>query len=527
MMLAGANADEVTTRTHLFIEANFIKSNSGAQIALGPVTKEKTNPLFGEFGSKGGKPWELAWWNTYPTVAYDTADKMYKMWYNGFVGCKSSRKGFCPNKNYPIPNPSNGTLSATFYAESTDAITWSKPDLGIVKWNGSSANNIAFTSGSTDPNRGIFLDLHEADPSKKFKAFGALPKFVGVMTSPDGKTWNVSAASSATSMAVAADTANNALYDSDLKEYIAFSRNHCHSSACNESGWGDRREVRSTAKDGAFTANQWTKAIEVLHGEHGYEMYSLVPWRSPKWAAGVYLGIGSYYATGGSTIPGVVQGSVYCELHSSADYGVTWTRVAPHKSIIPLGKAGTFDSRTCYAAPPIIDPTSADRTLLYYAGGDGPHSGPLRSDYMALARASTDALAGYAPIGKASATATLTTRPVQWASSMTAAGAESSSSSSSGSSVLLTVGSFESDKSSDKSSDDASISVELLSAKGGVLAIGTVLASDSAEWPHGDSGVSTLEVKLAGADGAEVLPSGMVSIRLKFSGISVYALELK
>lgn len=37
-------------------------------VELGPVNKFAGNPLFGEFGSKGGKPWELAWfalaWST-------------------------------------------------------------------------------------------------------------------------------------------------------------------------------------------------------------------------------------------------------------------------------------------------------------------------------------------------------------------------------------------------------------------------------------------------------------------------------
>jgi hypothetical protein len=326
--VVGANAGG--SRTHLLVEPGFIQSADGARVVLGPVTKEPSNPLFGEYGSKGGKPWELAWWNTYPTVVYDADNKLYQMWYNGFVGCSNKRKGFCPNKNAPPPNNFTKTLSATFYAESSDAITWNKPSLGNVEWNGSTANNIAFTSGTTDPNRGVFLDLHETEPSKKYKAFGSLPKFVGVMTSPDGKRWNVSAAASAASMGVAADTANNALYDSDLKEYIAFSRNHCGSSSCNESGWGNRREVRSTAKDGSFMGNNWSKAEEVLHGEHGYEMYSLVPWHSAKWTPGVYLAIGSYYACGGSTVPGVVTGSVYCELLSSSDYGSTWTRVGAY-----------------------------------------------------------------------------------------------------------------------------------------------------------------------------------------------------
>lgn len=73
--------------------------------------------------------------------------------------------------------------------------------------------------------------------------------------------------------------------------------------------------------------------------------------------------------------------------------GKTWTRLAPHTDIIPLGTKGEFDSHTCkaadstdcahfscanlysklcnfagYAAPPILDPKNPKSTLLYYAG---------------------------------------------------------------------------------------------------------------------------------------------------------------
>ena len=57
---------------------------------------------------------------------------------------------------------------------------------------------------------------------------------VATLVSADGKVWED--LTLATSMDVAADTANNALYDPDIKKYIAFSRNHCTNTACNESG---------------------------------------------------------------------------------------------------------------------------------------------------------------------------------------------------------------------------------------------------------------------------------------------------
>lgn len=77
-------------------------------------------------------------------------------------------------------------------------------------------------------------------------------------------------------------------------------------------GWGERRETHSTADS---WGGPWTKATEALHGEHGYEMYSLVPYRAPTWRAGLYLGIGSFFETTNT------EGYVRCELCRSTDYG--------------------------------------------------------------------------------------------------------------------------------------------------------------------------------------------------------------
>jgi hypothetical protein len=78
LMLLAVNAHAEIT--YLFVDPSLLQATNSVKVALGPVTKEASNPLFGEGGSKGGMPWELAWWNTYPTLAFDTAEQKYKMW---------------------------------------------------------------------------------------------------------------------------------------------------------------------------------------------------------------------------------------------------------------------------------------------------------------------------------------------------------------------------------------------------------------------------------------------------------------
>jgi hypothetical protein len=63
------------------------------------------------------------------------------------------------------------------------------------------------------------------------------------------------------------------------------------------------------------------------------------------------------------------------------------------------GPAGSPDSHTTYAAArPMIDPNDPARLLLYYAGGNGPHTGQ-RDDFMMLATSPTNALVGLAAGG--------------------------------------------------------------------------------------------------------------------------------
>lgn len=388
-------ADRPSQRIHHFVSPDFITTNArqGTRVVLGNVTKSPKNPLLKE----GLSPWDMAWWNTYPTVIFDpNADNqgLYKLWYNALASCGAAASTMCPSTDYPNrthPPITDRKIQATLYAESPDGLEWTRPALGQVGWpdlNSSKANNIAIDAGSADPNRGVYLDTHESDPARRYKAFGSFTAFnnqsigrskLGIVSSPDGKAWNKY--TPVDEMQVSADTANNLLYDPDLDMYMAFTRKWIRQ---DDRIYGGRREYRSLSKT---IEGPWSVATEVGRGEAGYELYALLPWRDSSWVPGVYFAIGSFYA---DSTP---EEKVYCELMYSTSYGENWTRLAPHTPFIPLGDSGSFDDHTCYSARPFTDPSNNSSTRFYYAGGNGPHSG-ARSDFMALATAPTNALAG-------------------------------------------------------------------------------------------------------------------------------------
>lgn len=175
-MLSAILAASIAPLEHLAIDPSSVSSSTGVEIALGPVVKDSANPLFGE-----DEAFDVAWWNTYPTVAHDAAAGKFKMWYNGCGDCgcvrgtlncsvvapflptsptKLSNNGMCPHLGYNFSATAFGTGSPalTYYAESADGVHWIKPDLGIVEWKGDRVNNIVLST-DTDPNRGVFLDL--------------------------------------------------------------------------------------------------------------------------------------------------------------------------------------------------------------------------------------------------------------------------------------------------------------------------------------------------------------------------------
>ena len=137
---------------------------------------------------------------------------------------------------YASPDQGAGKLKSLGYfgyAESTDGVHWTKPELGVVAFNGSLRNNL------TTPRikrANVFIDP-TAPPERKFTAFGRNmddelgPKGYGVMTSADG----IHFARAITNGAwPAGDTQNMAFWDHRIGRYVAYVRGFVESSDGNK-----------------------------------------------------------------------------------------------------------------------------------------------------------------------------------------------------------------------------------------------------------------------------------------------------
>ena len=80
----------------------------------------------------GEKPWENRMVIAYGNVQF--RDGLFRMWYKTWPDTVSPRRTYI------------------FYAESDDGISWRKPVLGLVEFDGNKDNNIIMTA----PRKGVY-----------------------------------------------------------------------------------------------------------------------------------------------------------------------------------------------------------------------------------------------------------------------------------------------------------------------------------------------------------------------------------
>ena len=217
---------------------------------------------------------------------------------------------------------------------------------------------------------GIFKDMHESDPSRRYKmifAHGHI-KGVSVAFSPDGINWSDPIRRDISR----ADCHNNALWVPELKKYVAITRDY--------PAPGNRTVVRIESDDFIH----WKNKAEVLAGPLEYQTYSMPFFRYER----VYLGLVSIF-----DIP---QNRVHAELTWSPDTK-KWYRIDQGTPLIANGTRkgnldGDYDWGCVYAAasPVILE----DEIRLYYASGNGGHNNWC-DGFFCLATLRPDGFAGY------------------------------------------------------------------------------------------------------------------------------------
>jgi len=198
-------------RRELFVDSHLIEQFTGsAELKL-------HQPRPREVALRFDRPWEG---NTsgYPTVMHD--GEVYRMIYRGHRMTWES--GTLLMANSPV----------VCYAESLDGVTWTRPDLNLVKWQGKdreklntpTSNNIVW-GGS--PFSGTFVPFEDKNPARKpnerFKAVGGNHKVgLHLFTSKDAIHWTKS--EGAVFHEGALDSMNTLFWDAIRDRYTLYFR---------------------------------------------------------------------------------------------------------------------------------------------------------------------------------------------------------------------------------------------------------------------------------------------------------------
>ena len=169
----------VASRTLLFVDDHDILYRPGTARRLRPLDRCPQNPVL----PARGKPWEIniGWVGN----AFDPVTGLYQLWYQAFTG------PFAQKRTHRC---------LVCYAESTDGIHWTKPDLDLFDYNGILPTNIVMIGNGGYSDRytnSVLLDLRDPDPARRYKMAtydfsmdeGIERPGLVVAFSPDGIHW--------------------------------------------------------------------------------------------------------------------------------------------------------------------------------------------------------------------------------------------------------------------------------------------------------------------------------------------------
>ena len=377
---------------YLVLDSRIIESTKNAELTLGEVRKEKSNPLFVE-----DRPWEPRYDNMYPNVIYDEEENLYKCWYCPFIVDQRTTETHLDRRKPSLTPYMNarpaGREEALLYATSKDGINWTKPNLGIVNFNGNSNNNIVSRGLS---GAGVIKDELEQLPGRRYKAFYCSNSGYKMRYSSDGLNWCDEVALPGVGES---DCHANMIWSPELKKYVGILRHYDPIPVT-----GNRKIARTESIDSVT----WTKSETIIEGTPQDQLHDMVIFRD----GGVYLGLlGCMNYPSKETRNGVRQ---HIELAWSPD-SYKWHRINPGTPFISNSKSNNneygkmpYDWGCVFpSAPVFVD----DEIRIYYGASDW-YFFDWRKGGLALATLGKDRWAGYEAIDDDD-TAIVTTTPLK------------------------------------------------------------------------------------------------------------------
>lgn len=349
----------IVMKKYYFFDRGILQGMALRNVKIHPAIgqKDPENPFFTEEREAiPSKPWEVRYDNSYPTVIWDLAEELYKLFYTVIIEdeeCERTPIADRPGKTYI---PRDDRRCAMAYAQSRDGKHWEKPNLGLVSFKGSKDNNLLIENAHGG---GVFLDAEETDPQKKYKLVALKDRpgrrsQMSVSFSPDGIHWEELIPWQGSNPW--GDTHNLPFRDPFDHKFKVITR-----------AWKHNLRIATVCESEDFL--HWSEEMPLLQGlDYGDQVYSMPVF----YTNGLYLGLASIFHEGDRSAPDF--DCVDCELTYSDD-GKEFFFVSHGEPFIPRGCGhypdGEFDCCCVYASPPI---RKDGKLYFYYMGGNGQHT---------------------------------------------------------------------------------------------------------------------------------------------------------
>lgn len=303
----------------------------------------------------------------YASVARDAESGLFKMWYQ----THEWRTGGEDGSEYAIA-----------YAESADGLTWKLPELGLIEWKGTRANNIVWRGkGGKRASGQQVIEVPEKDRRgyrflMEYHASGVREASgIRVVGSQDGIHWDEPNDSLVARLG--SDTVNSIIFDELAGEYVMFCRAKDRYLVGGEKDslvQGESRRIsRMSGKD---LWQQWNVAPETILIPDELDMlrgFNRFYGLSAKRHAGI---------TWGFLWPFKLNTDIVTELIWSRD-NWNWQRFPTRPRLIELGPEGAWDDGMVFGSADWQE--VGDEWWLYYSGHDGPHESKERKAGIGLA----------------------------------------------------------------------------------------------------------------------------------------------
>jgi hypothetical protein len=336
----------------LFLDAWVVEEQQGLTRAFHAAEKHPGNPVL-----KGEKPWEtipaaITGPYVYGTVAWE-GDRL-RMWYQVLT------KG-----------------NHVACAESHDGIHWTKPNLGIVEFNGSKANNLSVSAfqpelaGGECHNPSVIRRPESADPQKRYALYGfdGPAGHARVAYSPDGLHWQYVPETKKKPLFTSSDVVNF-FYDPYQKRYSVTWKTRSRRGRAVGVAWSADGLTWTKPFDGPlFAADDLDPDPTQIYGMPAFPyqgLYIGLPWMyyARYFKSGEYSVKKLHEAQEGSPRTMEVQLAWSWDL-------IGWTREPSRQQFIPRGAKGQWDAGMIVTArAPVL---VGDKLFFYYGGCDGLH----------------------------------------------------------------------------------------------------------------------------------------------------------